>query len=177
MKLRSWRRKLHEQFWHIWRLPSVSKVRRRCSWRGFWRIFFTEFWHDLLPNCLAKCVKSPWRSSWTIPFDTGGARRLCQKSVDEFVTNAFFTILLTQMAFHMAARSKKVVFSKINTPPSVFELGLWNFQNVEIFVRLKNCRKQNFELGPQNLSKKFWKWSKFWTSLLFELEPSNYCCP
>ena len=76
----------------------------------------------------------------------------------------------------MAARSKKVIFSKIGTPPSVFELGLWNFQNVEIFVRLKNCGKRNFELGPQNFSKNFWKWSKFWTFLLFELGPSNYCC-
>ena len=38
----------------------------------------------------------------------------------------------------MAARSKKVIFSKIGTPPSVFELGLWNFQNVEIFLWPKN---------------------------------------
>ena len=76
----------------------------------------------------------------------------------------------------MGARSKKVIFSKIGTPPSVFELGLWNFQNVEIFVRLKNCMLHNFAIGPQNFSKNFWKWSKFWTFLLFELGPSNYCC-
>ena len=76
----------------------------------------------------------------------------------------------------MAARSKKVIFSKIGTPPSVFELGLWNFQNVEIFIWWKNCMLPNFDLGPQNFSKNFWKWSKFWTFSLFELGPSNYCC-
>ena len=76
----------------------------------------------------------------------------------------------------MGARSKKVIFSKIGTPPSVFELELSNFQNVEIFLWPKNCRKPNFDLGPQNFSKNFWKWSKFWTFLLFELGPSNYCC-
>ena len=55
----------------------------------------------------------------------------------------------------MAARSKKVIFSKIGTPPSVFELELSNFQNVEIFLLPKNYRKPNFELGPQNFSENF----------------------
>ena len=91
-------------------------------------------------------------------------------------------LLLSKNAYHinfqnskrskvMAARSQKVIFSKIGTPPSVFELGLWNFQNVVIFIRPKNCMLHNFDLGPQNFSKNFWKWSKFWTFLLFKLGP------
>ena len=76
----------------------------------------------------------------------------------------------------MGARSKKVIFSKIGTPPSVFELEFSNFQNVEIFLWPKNCRKPNFEFLPNKNFLGVEKWSKFWTFLLFKLGPSNYCC-
>ena len=55
-----------------------------------------------------------------------------------------------------------------------FWARMFIYSGCVVLPKAENCMSRNFDLGPQNFTKNFWKWSKFWTFLLFELEPQKF---
>ena len=104
------------------------------------------------------------------------------RSFDQWPTiRAFTDIGLSNNVFWKKNRERRFIFTPqkgvfgyFGTPPSVFEVEWWNFQNVLPYPCLKKCWEQNLGFGPRLGSAGPPKRVKILKFLFFKIEASNF---